>query len=120
MKKRNKTKTIAFFISIFIHTSLLAVSVMFLIEPEKPQNKTEKRVVVSLSKYVKPQLKKEEPKIQKEVVEKKPKKIVKKKEVSEEAKPLKKIKKQLVEKEEKEIKKVVENVVEKKFYKVKK
>jgi len=128
LKKRNKAKTIAFFISISVHTSLLAASVIFLTEPEKPQNKTEKRVVVSLSEYVKPQVKKEEPKIQKEVVKQEPKKIVKKKvvkkkipkkivkkkEVLEEVKPLKKVKKQLVKKEKKEVKeKVVKEVVEK-------
>jgi len=117
LKKRNKTKTIAFFISIFIHTSLIAASVMFLREPEKPQNKTEKRIVVSLSEYVKPQVKKADPKIQKEVLKEKPKKIVKKKEFLEKVKPLKK---QLIEKEEKEIKKTVENVLEKKVLQSKK
>lgn len=131
MKKRNKTKTIAFFISIFIHTSLIAASVMFLREPEKPQNKTEKRIVVSLSEYVKPQVKKADPKIQKEVLKEKPKKIVKKKvikkkipkkivkkkEFLEKVNPLKK---QLIEKEEKEIKKIVENVLEKKVLQSKK
>ncbi len=108
MFSKRKAKSVAFLASIFIHSSILAASIYLLAEPKKAKDNTQtKKIVVSLSEYVKrdePVVKK---RVEKKVVEKKveKKKVIKKKVI--EKKKLVEKKKKIVPKKKKIVKKVL-------------
>ena len=83
-------KIVALFISVFIHSSLVAASMYMILEPAKKQSSKAKKMVVTLNEYV-PLV---EPKLEKRVEKKvkaKPvikKKVLKKKKLVEKKKPV--------------------------------
>ncbi|WP_373073037.1 energy transducer TonB [Sulfurimonas sp.] len=101
MSPKRSSKVIALFISVFVHSSLVAASIFMLLEPAQTQSSSNQKMVVTLNEYVALA----EPKVEKKVekteqpkpkVEPKPKKI---KEVKKEKKvpknPLKKVVKEV-------------------------